>query len=796
MNIKQLSFFTLAAAALSFTACSEQNEFDEYSANAVQLTATIEQPQTRLDAWSGSEQVGVFMLDATKTGTDAVLSTAKNVAYKTAADGSLSPVSAVLNYPGDKSVQFCAYYPYSASLTGENYAINLGNSSVDADLLYAKTTEAVDASNKAAVALTFKHQLSMLTLKVQSAPASLDGATIAVTSKSKTTFNLATGTLATPAADEATREMAMTTSASLATGKLIVLPGKTVSAAKITIAGKTYAVDASQIETAAGQDAQYNVTIAQDGTVTVKLATTIEGWDVNNGTGVATPTDGGDTGNTDPEPFDYISSTTTPIATAVAGATQAGQDFTCKGVVVAMNTNSYILRDNSGIIYVYASTTPTLQLGDIAEVSGPVKTYFDLVEYYKPTYTTDGTYKVAHPEAKTYEAPQMDSYVNNIVTEFVTYTGTLTKDGDYYQVTLPGTDVKGSLRKPLDGAIPSSLVDKQVIVKGYTIGTNSGKNYVYTLMSSIEAVDGGDTGGDTGNTGGDTGNTGGDTGATPTDPNDSAIPYASFYDCPAFTAASGATVQSGNETFGSTKYYKIKVNNTQTYVAHTTREDGQVQRNYEFLFDNTKKVALWLAYPMHGNKWGDNNSGRTNSWNYDPAIETQYQPNLKSSYKGSYDRGHQMASSDRQNSRDANKQTFYFTNMTPQVASLNQGEWVQLEQYVQNHTRSMTGQDTVYVVTGPIFERNIGTTTDKSGKACPLPTGYYKTIVKAHFSSKGVVSKVEGCAFYFPTSGWSSWESSKTTIDDIESKTGFDFYTNFPDELIEAAENTDSYYFL
>lgn len=780
IHIKKLSFLAITAAAISLTACSEQNEIDQYSAHAVQLTSTIQQPQTRLNAWAGGEQVGVIMLDAQKTGVDAIVGTA-NAPYKAAADGSLSPVSTALNYPSNLSVRFCAYYPYSASLTDENYAIDLGNSSADADLLYALTTESVDATNTSAVALTFKHQLSMLTLKIQSAPASLQGATIAVTSKSKTTFNLATGTLADPQADEATRQMSMSTTETQATGQLIVLPGQTVSAVKITIAGKTYAVDASQISTVAGENDQYNVSISADGNVTVKLATTIAGWDVKEGTGTATPVQ--------PEEY-YQDDAATPIATAVAGATSAGENFTCKGVVVALNVDSYILRDNSGVVYVYASTTPTVQLGDIVEVSGPVKIYYDLVEFYKPSCTVDGTYNVAHPVAVTYEGAQMTSYIDNIVTEYITYTGTLVQNGDYYQVTVDGSSILGSIRKPVAGAVDASLLNKQVKVSGYAMGTDSGHKYVYTMMTSIEAVDGGNDGGNDGD------NDGGGDYNNDDAVNDATIPYASFFDCPLFSAATGATVQSGSEAYGSGKYYKIQVNSTQTYVAHTTIEGGQVQRNYEFLFDNTKKASLWVAYPMHGNKWGDNDSGRTNAWGYDPAISTQNQPNLKRSYDPGYDRGHQMASSDRQNSHAANQQTFYFTNMTPQVSSLNQGEWVQLEQYVQNNTRSMTGQDTVYVVTGPIFESNIGTADDGSGTPCPLPTGYYKTIIKAHFSSKGVVSSVKGCAFYFPTSGWSTWESSVTSIDAIEAKAGINFYANFPADMISVAEKESSYSFL
>lgn len=277
------------------------------------------------------------------------------------------------------------------------------------------------------------------------------------------------------------------------------------------------------------------------------------------------------------------------------------------------------------------------------------------------------------------------------------------------------------------------------------------------------------------------------------------IPYASSYDCPSLSVTTSVSVQSGAEAFGDGQFFKVPLSSQQTYVVHTTVERGQLQRNYSLLYDKTKKAALWVAYAMHGVKWGDNKAGRTNKWSFDPAIAKEFQPNIK--YKSyvatdiTYDRGHQMASGDRQNSKAANKQTFYFTNMTPQVSRFNRYQWRLLEAFVQKQTRGMMAKDTVYVVTGPVFGSGMKMTTDVDGKACPIPTGYFKTVVKAHFDATGKPTSAQGCAFYFAMNNYGKWQESVTSIDAIEAKTGFDFYANFPQGLIDRAEKNSSYDF-
>ena len=63
--------------------------------------------------------------------------------------------------------------------------------------------------------------------------------------------------------------------------------------------------------------------------------------------------------------------------------------------------------------------------------------------------------------------------------------------------------------------------------------------------------------------------------------------------------------------------------------------------------------------------------------------------------------GHQIPSADRTTSNIANSQTFYFTNMTPQLSVLNGQMWANLEGQVRTW---MAASDTLYVVTGAVLK--------------------------------------------------------------------------------------------
>ena len=286
--------------------------------------------------------------------------------------------------------------------------------------------------------------------------------------------------------------------------------------------------------------------------------------------------------------------------------------------------------------------------------------------------------------------------------------------------------------------------------------------------------------------------------------------WLSNYEMPATTVASLSTsdvLYAGcychdtfNETYGSTKACRYNTSDAnRKVVIHTYSYNNKVVRNYSFLYDKTYKTALWVAYATsNSGDFKDNSVGRNDAWAYDPAIDQSWQPNLGSAYSSSngrrYDRGHQVASNDRQTTKEQNQQTFYYTNMTPQYSSLNQGKWNTLEQKVQGVATATTGSDILYVVTGPLFEGSLATVTDKNGKECKVPSGYWKCLMKCTFSSPGEMSAAVGCAYLVDTNS-SNTAPTATTIDAIESRTGFDFFANVPSSLQATAESQTYIFF-
>ena len=79
--------------------------------------------------------------------------------------------------------------------------------------------------------------------------------------------------------------------------------------------------------------------------------------------------------------------------------------------------------------------------------------------------------------------------------------------------------------------------------------------------------------------------------------------------------------------------------------------------------------------------------------------------------------------------------------------------------------------------------------TDKSGDDCKAPSGYWKCLMKCTFSSPGVMTGAVGCAYLFDTNSSNS-APTVTTIDAIESRTGFDFFVNVPYALQSSAESS------
>lgn len=216
-------------------------------------------------------------------------------------------------------------------------------------------------------------------------------------------------------------------------------------------------------------------------------------------------------------------------------------------------------------------------------------------------------------------------------------------------------------------------------------------------------------------------------------------------------------------------------------------------RNYSFLWDYDNLVAPWVAYPLC--KWNiGNNIKRTNAWGLDPLLPEGKQPVLFRGFSegnnGWYARGHQIPSADRLTSYESNSMTFYGTNMTPQIQDGFNGDiWATLEGKVRSWANS---SDTLYVVTGCVIDYKDGETVkyalDNNGKKVTVPTGYYKVVLRYRANSTFGYSGYSACAILFDHKVYSDKRITSEysmSVDDLEKKTGIDFFVNLPAKVGE-----------
>lgn len=221
------------------------------------------------------------------------------------------------------------------------------------------------------------------------------------------------------------------------------------------------------------------------------------------------------------------------------------------------------------------------------------------------------------------------------------------------------------------------------------------------------------------------------------------------------------------------------------FIYHTAEVGGQQKRNYSMLYDAAGRIALWVAYPLCEEYIG---SGRTDAWGYDPKIPDEYEPLLNHGWpERGFDRGHQIPSGSRNANTAMNRQTFYYTNMTAQVSRFNQGLWANLENRVRGFVSVC---DTLYVVTGPIFDSGEPErwTEDNAGNPVAVPDGYFKAVLSYSVSSSAYYS----VAFVYDNEEYSRSNptaSDMCSVSEVEAITGFTFFNNLPQSVARSVKN-------
>jgi endonuclease G len=141
---------------------------------------------------------------------------------------------------------------------------------------------------------------------------------------------------------------------------------------------------------------------------------------------------------------------------------------------------------------------------------------------------------------------------------------------------------------------------------------------------------------------------------------------------------------------------------------------------YSMVYDNSHEQSKWVCYKI-SNEFEVGIYKRTNSFKKDPLVLGGSASH--SDYKGSgYDRGHLAPAADMTWSEVAMKESFYYSNMSPQTASFNRGVWKRLESTVRRWGAEF---DSLYVTTGPLLTDSL----DVIGSSVSVPNHFYKTVI-------------------------------------------------------------------
>jgi endonuclease G len=208
---------------------------------------------------------------------------------------------------------------------------------------------------------------------------------------------------------------------------------------------------------------------------------------------------------------------------------------------------------------------------------------------------------------------------------------------------------------------------------------------------------------------------------------------------------------------------------------------------YALEVSTATKVPFWVAEYVTAEEV-DGTADRS-GYSADPALRDEPHATVKD-YRDSevkYDIGHQAPAANHKRSQNRMDETFYLSNMAPQVPSFNRGIWRMLEissrKWIQQRGRA-------WCITGPIFGNgnpNYAPRTIGANRVA-VPNYFYKILVAPLRRGS---TEFESIAFIFPNKVHVApyqYEKYIRSVAEIEQLTGIDFMPQLTRDERESLE--------
>lgn len=201
-------------------------------------------------------------------------------------------------------------------------------------------------------------------------------------------------------------------------------------------------------------------------------------------------------------------------------------------------------------------------------------------------------------------------------------------------------------------------------------------------------------------------------------------------------------------------------------------------RAYSISFNKSLIIPNWVAYEFTKDELNGDFSRTGLNFNPDPDCKYK-QATDDDYYKSGYEKGHMANAEDMSWDFDVLKESFYYTNAIPQKKNLNTGRWKVAENKVRKWVENY---DTLFVVSGGIINNNVKYIgKNKVG----VPDEFYKVIlVFTQKYQKGIGFIISQDSPKIPL------EKFATSIDEVEKRTGIDFFYQLPDNIENKIEKS------
>ncbi len=202
-----------------------------------------------------------------------------------------------------------------------------------------------------------------------------------------------------------------------------------------------------------------------------------------------------------------------------------------------------------------------------------------------------------------------------------------------------------------------------------------------------------------------------------------------------------------------------------------------VRHTYYVLSYNEKfEQANWVYYTLTDSMVVKGGQERSNKFKVDKMVPTGSAKSADYTKSG-FDRGHLCPAADMDFDPVAMEESFLMSNISPQAPEFNRGIWKDLETDVRKWAEK---EHKIQIVTGPVFADSKGVI----GADKVLVPGYFFKIIYDETDKPKII------AFLLPNSKTDRpLTDFAVTVDEVEKATGFDFFSQLPDEFENKLEN-------